>query len=228
MSAGAPELHAAALKRRLRELPPAAASPLWMVYFALGALVLLTPLLPLGRGFAESAGFLRVLSAFAFFILGALSRRLSRLQSQAAEIADLVDALARERYGADYYAVRVAVSALIADLPGIADATSRGHVVKALQDLTGEAHGDDPAAWSAWWLAAKASFDVAARQRVDKTSEVEARQRVDKTSEVEARQRVDTTSEVEARQRVGKASEAEARQRSGTTSNSPAPRRRDG
>ncbi|MBK9383408.1 MAG: hypothetical protein IPN34_01085 [Planctomycetes bacterium] len=169
MSAGAPELHAAALKRRLRELPPAAASPLWMAYFALGALVLLSPLLPLERGFAESPGFLRVLSAFAFFILGSLSRRVSRLQSQAAEIADLVDGLARERYGANYYAVRAAVSALIADLPSIADATARGHVVKALQDLTGEAHGDDPAAWSAWWLEAKASFEVSARPVAGKT-----------------------------------------------------------
>jgi hypothetical protein len=162
MSAAAPEHHSAARKLKLRELPPAAASPLWMAYFAVGVLVLLAPQLPLlPRGGAESPGFFRVLAAFAFFTLGALSRRVSRLQSQAAELADLVDALARERYGADYYAVRAAVSALVADLPSIADAAARGHVIQALQDLTGQAFGDDPAAWSAWWLEAKASFEVA-------------------------------------------------------------------
>jgi hypothetical protein len=163
MSFGDAELHAAGIKRRLRDLPPAAPSPGWLVYFALGALVLLAPLLPFAPHASDSGAALRILCAFLFFLLGALSRRIGRLQSQAAEIADLVDAQARERYGEDYYAVRAAVSALIADLPGIADDASRAHVVQALQDLTGASHGDDPAAWRAWWLEAKAAFEVAPR-----------------------------------------------------------------
>lgn len=141
-----------------------------MVYFALGALVLLLHSLPATREHFFLSTFGAVLCAFLFFLLGALSRQLGRLQSQTVEIADLVDALAKERFGSDYYAVRAAVSALIADLPSIGDEAARSHVIRAIEELTGQAFGDDPSAWRDWWLEAQASFEVAASARGAQTA----------------------------------------------------------
>ena len=149
-------------ERRLGDLPGAAASPRWMLYFVFGVLVLLLPSLT-GLDSAEMAVAMRVLCAFLFFFLGALSRQQGRLQSQVREVAELVDGLATERYGEHYQTHRESITYLLQAAQRTPEEL-RGRMLEALRTITAQDHGDDLDAWLDWWKQARPTFRMPVKQ----------------------------------------------------------------
>ena len=143
-------------KPHLDELP-GAANTRWWIYFVAGALVLLAPIL---FGLADGSPAvtnLRVLCAALFFLCGALSRQIGRLESHVREVASLVNGLAVRTYGANYYAERNTVTWLI-DVLATCPPSLQSDVVAALQEVTGKTFGNDVEAWRLWWEAARSTF----------------------------------------------------------------------
>jgi hypothetical protein len=127
-----------------------------MVYLLLGCGVLFVPLIP-GLREIEAGSLLCVLCAFLFFFLGALARHSGRLEAHVVELAELLDDLARDRYGESYYAVRQTIPFLIEQLR-VQPAASHGPIVSALEGLTRCQLGGDAERWQEWWDENRAGF----------------------------------------------------------------------
>ncbi len=133
---------------------PAATS----VFFLLGLWLVLAPD---GWGWSRLAGVLdgevRALRFFVGFTLVAITFLLVEKARMKADMKEVLDALHRLVYGKNYAKHREAVEILISTLYG-SDEKIAKQAVERLEVMTGQAFGDDPDAWRAWWQKNRATF----------------------------------------------------------------------
>lgn len=105
----------------------------------------------------EQVGFRRLVAAalgFAFLYLAALARSQARVRGR---LLDLMEEVLKTFYGPNFRrdrkAIDILVKAMESDNPNVRRASA-----EHLRRLTGQDHGEDGAAWAAWWESARAGF----------------------------------------------------------------------